>query len=141
MVKTRRICFCMAFLPCLISGCDSRSTPEVTAAGNVRIDGQPISGALITLEPLAPTTGPKASCPIFSGSFEFANEVGLHGGNYRVRFSLMPAEIRSSIPADHAEGLPPQDAVISDRFDSRSQLTWMLRPGQPNSMDFEIEYR
>ncbi|WP_404307104.1 hypothetical protein [Neorhodopirellula lusitana] len=129
----------MAFLASM--GCSTDDSHTTTATGNVTCKGQPLSGVMITLQPIAPTTGPKASAPVFSGKFDFDKTTGLHGGSYRVRFSLMPTKIRKTIPVEHATGLPPDNAVIGDQYDERSNLTWELSVNQPNEKNFEIELR
>jgi hypothetical protein len=130
----------------VLPGCDTEEAIGATARGmvNAKMSGKRadvVSGVMITLEPIGETTGPKASAPVFSGKFNFDAEAGLHGGQYRVRFSLMPPEIRNTIPTEHAAGLPADDAAVVAKYDSQSSLTWDLSPKQTNQREFEIEIR
>jgi hypothetical protein len=121
-------------------GCGQESASGVPAAGRIDVDGQPLSGAVVTFEPIGETTGPNASVAIWKGEFEVQPEAGLHGGNYRVRVSLLPPEVRSELPVDGAVELPPKDAVIDPAFDAQSQLTCELNTESDNRLQFSVRY-
>lgn len=121
-------------------GCQTKSEPVVTATGQVTADDEPLSGAVVTFEPIHPTTGPNASVPVFNGKFDLAANAGLHGGDYRVRIAMVPAEIRRGIPTDQVGWMPPDDAVIDPAFDADSNLSCTLKPDQDNVLSFQVEF-
>ncbi|QDV44624.1 hypothetical protein Enr13x_44920 [Stieleria neptunia] len=131
--------FCLTMVA-LAVGCTPPSQPSVTATGTVHVGGEPLSGAVVTLEPMRQTTGPNASAPVFDGKFQVPAAAGLHGGTYRVRVAMIPAELLGGLPAQQAASLPPADAVIDPAFDAESQLTCELKPGQPNVLAFAVEF-
>lgn len=124
----------------LFVGCQRSSNRGTTVSGTVTVDHQPLSGAIITLEPLRGTTGPNASAPIFNGQFEVKPDANLHGGSYRVRISMVPANLLASIPGDGVVRLPPADRVISPYYDAESQLSCELDSGQMNQLQFNVEF-
>ncbi|MCO8124155.1 hypothetical protein NHH03_20595 [Stieleria sp. TO1_6] len=121
-------------------GCTPSARPGVTTTGTVTVDGQPLSGAVLTLEPINETTGPNASVPVLGGRFEIDASAGLHGGDYRARVSMIPAEIRASIPATAGYELPPPSAVIDPAFDGDSQLKCHLTPDDDNPLEFAVRF-
>ncbi|WP_143544000.1 hypothetical protein [Rhodopirellula sp. MGV] len=134
------ICMLLGFLTIAsLVGC-SQSKPEISAEGTVTVDGQALSGAVMTFEPMGQTTGPKASAPVFSGKFSLPPNNGLHGGSYRVRFSMIPAGVLRSLPDEQKAGLPPSDAVIAPEFDENSKLECTLQPDQENILEFDVSF-
>jgi len=133
----------LTFIACAltITGCQSDSPSGIKASGQVRVQGEPLSGAVITLEPVQGTTGPALSTPVFGGRFEFTADAGLHGGTYQVRISMVPAELRKNIPESPEYQLPPADAVIDPQYDAQSDITWDLKAGQTNTSEFDVEFR
>ncbi len=135
--------FCLAI--CLTSslafvGCGDRPTGGVAAHGTVTVDGRPLSGAVITMEPIEGTKGPNASAPVFEGKFQFTQQAGLLGGTYLARVSMIPPELRSKLPPQQAATLPPKDAVISPDYDDRSSLRCELIQGQANELTFAVRF-
>ena len=104
------------------------------------VDGTPLSGAVITLEPLSGTPGPNASSHVFDGRFAFDADSGLLGGRYRVRIAMLPAEILQTLPDEQRGKLPPKNAVVDPRFDRNSKLECELSRGQANVFNFEITF-
>lgn len=131
----------MVFLAAgLLLGCRSEPALSLSASGTVTADGRPLSGAVITFEPVSPTTGPNASVPVFDGKFVIPAEAELHGGTYRVRVAMIPAELRQNIPAEQAGSMPPDDAVIDPAFDADSTLTCELVADQANTLSFAVDF-
>jgi hypothetical protein len=124
----------------LFVGCQRSSDLGTTVSGTVTVDNKPLSGAIITLEPLGGTTGPNASATIFNGQFEMNSSARLHGGSYRVRISMVPADLLATIPGDGVVALPPPDLVISPAYDADSQLSCELARGQNNPLQFNVEF-
>ena len=123
------------------SGCSENAEREtIEAEGQVTVDGAELSGAVITFEPIGDTTGPNASVPIFGGRFHVPRESGLHGGTYRVRISMIPAEILQSLPAEQQHGLPASEAIISPQYDADSTLHCDLKLDEANKLTFEIDF-
>ena len=122
------------------AGCDADVDNGVKVSGTVTCDETPLSGAVITFEPIGETTGPNASVPIMDGKFEIDSDAGLHGGSYRVRFSMIPIELRRTFPPDQVAKLPPDDSVIRPDYDANSKQLCDLIAGQENSLEFAIEF-
>ncbi|TWU66738.1 hydroxyisourate hydrolase [Crateriforma conspicua] len=121
-------------------GCESQPT-GLTAAGEVTAKGKPVSGVVITLQPVPPTQGPKATALVFDGRFEFGPDAGLTAGQYRVRFSLLPPEFRQAAPEEQRSKFPPVGSVIPAKFDSQSNEIWELKSDQENRSQYEITIR
>ena len=121
-------------------GCNTERRPAVNASATVTVRGKPLTGAIATLQPIGGTKGPNASVPIFGGHFDLGPEAKLIGGTYRVRFTMMPAGLRSEIPEDAGYEMPPDNAVIDPDFGRDSRLTWTLVDGQPNEQAFQIKF-
>lgn len=140
MVRTLWVRWISAFaILVALPGCRGNDQSTVSASGKVQVEGQDVSGLVITLQPIAPTTGPKATVPVFGGEFTIGPEAGLHGGQYRVRFSVMPAEILSQLPEDKRIGLVPAGQFVTRAFDVDSQLKWRLDRGEANENNFDVE--
>ncbi|MCA9138410.1 MAG: carboxypeptidase regulatory-like domain-containing protein [Planctomycetales bacterium] len=124
----------------VVLGCNRAEQTDVSVIGTVTAAGAPLSGAVITLEPIAPTGGPNASVAVFDGRFRIGSDADLRGGRYRARVSMIPIEIRQSIPANAVQSMPSGDVVIDPRFDANSELVCELNVGQANRLDFSVDY-
>jgi hypothetical protein len=113
----------------------------VSVSGQVTVSGQPLSGAIISWEPIQGTPGPKASAPVFNGAYEIAPSAKLYPGQYRVRICMMPAEMLNLIQSEEPFNLPPAGRAISREFDSDSQLTAELQLGTENRYDWEVKFQ
>lgn len=121
-------------------GCELSTSIEPTlATGTVNADGKPLSGAVISLQPVGTTTGPNASTSVLNGKFEFGPVAELHGGTYRVEISILPSEILAKFPASQSADLPPAGSVIQRQFDADSILRCELLPGQTNRLEFNVK--
>ncbi|MEM6365983.1 MAG: hypothetical protein AAF745_16260 [Planctomycetota bacterium] len=128
------------FLVSVYPGCTQQSPKFAVADGKVAIGDSPVSGVVVTLQPIGSTTGRKASAPIFNGEFVFTEDSRLEGGRYRVRFSVMPEELLNGIPEPYRRGIPVSGQVVPLKFDTNSQITWELQAGGANSNAFQIEF-
>lgn len=126
---------------CLLaaSGCGKAERKFVTGSGSVTVEGEKLSGLVMSLEPVAPTTGPKVTVPVFNGEFSFGAESGLHGGVYLVSFAVMPGELLRQLPADEHPAVVSSDRYVVGEFGRDSTLTWELGPEESNSETFEIQ--
>ncbi|MEM6690687.1 MAG: hypothetical protein AAF664_14730 [Planctomycetota bacterium] len=120
------------------AGCTAETREPVSANGRVTLDEKVVSGVVLTLQPTRLTTGPKATVPVRNGEFSVSPEAGLHGGEYRVRFSAMPGDILSQLPPEMNEGLLGPGSFIASEFDVESVMTWDLQPGEQNERDFDL---
>jgi len=123
-----------------ILGCETSSSVTTTATGMVMADGEPLSGAVITLEPMGKTTGPNGSAPVFNGRFEIGNDAKLQGGTYRVRVSMLPTEILESMRRSGVSETPPPGRVVAPAFDTDSVLTCELTRGPNDALTFDISF-
>lgn len=121
-------------------GCRQDMPAGLLVNGTVTVDGQPVSGVIATLEPIQTTPGQNVSTIAWDGRFYFGPDSGLNGGTYRVRFSMVPEEIRNTVPIEERNHLPSKRAVIAPSFDSKSQLKWTLVDGQMNQKAFPIKF-
>lgn len=122
-------------------GCGGATPEYATVSGSVITDGRPVTGAVITFEPMGETGGPKASAAVIGGRYEISEDGRLEGGEYRVRISMMPDEFLTKLREEQPDAFPPPGSVIAREFDSASDLRRTLKQGEMNEHDFEIELR
>ncbi|MCD0459882.1 hypothetical protein [Roseiconus lacunae] len=137
----QRLSLISAGLVLAVTGCNREERPVATGSGSVKADDKPVSGIIISLQPLPPTTGPKATAPVFNGKFEFGEQANLHGGKYRVRFTALPSSLLSQVPPESSEGIIAPGQSIHPDYDVNSTETWELKPGEENTADFEVEFQ
>lgn len=130
----------MALASLLSAGCGGGSETDVAVSGHVTAGQRPLSGAVITFEPMAGTSGPNASSLILNGDYEIKPTAGLHGGTYRVRVSMVPTEIRKTLADQVNEPLPSAKAVIAPAFDHDSELQCELQHGENAHIDFKVQF-
>ncbi|KAA1260155.1 hypothetical protein LF1_26940 [Rubripirellula obstinata] len=123
-----------------LSGCQEDVASGLTVHGKVTCNGKPLSGAIVTLDPMSGTSGPIANTAVFDGEFNIGADAGLHGGKYVARFSMLPPEMRKILPPEQAAKLPPDNAMIGPEFDANSRLFCELTPNTKNELKFEIEF-
>ena len=132
--------YVVALSALLFTGCREPNGSYAMVSGTVTVDGQPLSGAIVTFEPLDGTPGKNASASVFDGQFQISGDAQLHGGNYLARISMMPSGILRKLPDAQRQSLPPANSVIDPAFDSNSRLRCTLAPGQENSLAFQIHF-
>ncbi len=128
----------------MMSGCRNESRNRaVRVTGIITAEGKPLSGAVISFEPLELTPGPKASTLIMDGRYQFDLAAGLQPGTHRIRISMLPPEINKRL--DEAVGVTTVDTkkppVIALKYDSNSQLTAKLSEDKENQCNFSVEFR
>lgn len=124
----------------LLVGCGNDEIVGIAASGTVTVGDKPLSGAVVTLEPAKGTLGPNASAPVFDGKFKFSPDAGLRGGRYIVRVSMIPAELRESLPAAQLATMPASDAMIDPKFDANSTVDCELKSDAENVFQFTVEF-
>jgi len=124
----------------LLTGCGGEPQSSVAASGRVLVDGRPLSGAIITFEPMTGTTGPSASAPVFDGSFELTASSELQGGTYRVRIAMLPADLLRSLPPEQRLTLPPAGSMIDPAYDENSLMQCELTPGANDALEFSVQF-
>lgn len=122
------------------AGCGQSGSSAVSVSGTVTVSGKPLSGATITWEPIERTPGPKATAPIFGGSYRIAESANLQPGTYRVRISMLPPELLKKLEKSEGIEIPPPTSVIARQFDADSQLTVELKSGQENQFDCDVSF-
>lgn len=122
-------------------GCGRTGPTAVIVSGTVTAGGRPVSGAVITFEPQADTGGPKASAGVFDGRYDIGPEAGLRGGPYRVRIAMLPAELIREVHQELPDAYPPPGTQVDLAYDTDSQLTCELKRDEPNTLNYEIEFR
>ena len=125
----------------LAAGCGHSAPSHARVSGSVHVDGRPISGAVITFEPIEQTGGPKASAVILDGRYTIESASRLHGGRYLVRISMLPGELLTEIHSRVNDAFPPPGAEIASNYDSDSNLRCNLSIDQTNELDFEVRLR
>ncbi len=137
----------VTFFVCLTAssfGCSGRTdTASVVVFGSVTVAGQPLSGAVITFEPMEGTRGPKASNSVFNGQYRIDESAKLQPGKFRVRVSMIPPEMLKQLESttSSTEFKEAAGRAIAAPFDTDSQLTAQLSAGSENQVDFQVAFR
>ncbi len=130
----------LSFAVLIASGCREEGN-AVSVSGKVTVSGQPLSGATITWEPMGATQGPKATASIFDGNYHVDQSANLQPGTFRVRISMLPAEILAKVELPNGQDLPAPNSVIAKEFDSHSQLNVELAAGKENNFDCDVQFK
>jgi hypothetical protein len=128
-----------ALLVSLVAGCGDPGGPYAAVSGRVTANGDPLSGAVVTFEPIEGTGGPKASAPVFDGQYRVEPSAKLRDGQYRVRISMIPESMLKKMRGQNMEGLPPPGSAIRPQFDTETTLRRELSADQPNELSFDVE--
>ena len=137
-----RFVFLVACAAALAAGCSDEFAGRYPLSGKVTLEGQPLSNAMITFEPLD-GQGTASGAPIENGEYKVEKKAGLMPGKYIVRITA-------------GDGVTPQDAdeegaaapggntnIISrDRvpveYNERSTQQIEVKSDGPNQFDFAI---
>jgi hypothetical protein len=104
-------------------------------SGNVTLDGQAVSEAVILFVPLQTNTK-KTGGVIANGKYEIAAEVGLLPGAYRVEIlddppHGAPATARRPFPQHYSHNSPLQAEVTADSTEAKFDFPLKLNPNKP----------
>lgn len=131
IVRRGRRCAAVAIVATLslvFAGCDwwLRIT-EVS--GTVRLDGKPARGLQIVFQPEKPGLPRALATTDAAGVYRLGRQgpgdrSGAAAGRYRVRVN--------------ADGDDPTAPRIPERYGPKSELTFDVKPGEPNTFDIEI---
>jgi hypothetical protein len=122
----------LTFSLAICGGCGDAAPNLVAVSGSITLDGQPLSGAIVTFEPLPGTPGPKASALVVDGNYRIEPAAQLQPGSFRVRVAMLPAEMLKAV-APQAVG-----RVVSPQFDADSKLSAQLEATAQNHADFAV---
>jgi hypothetical protein len=107
-----------------------------TAAGIVRLDGQPMLTGRIRFVPLPGTSGPDAGATVEEGKYRV--EKGLTVGEYRVEIQGTRKTNKMVQPPFPGEWVPEEVPTVAAEYDANSKLTARIHAGA-NTIDFEVE--
>ena len=120
----------------LTTGCGEKSSIRI--AGNVSMDGEPVSEGSISFEPLD-GQGTVTGGPITNGQYSVEGDSGFNPGEKRVRIVGVRKTGRR-LPDPEAKGEYNDEVVmyIPRQFNTESQLKVNLAVGD-NSHDFQLK--
>jgi hypothetical protein len=137
-----------AFLILVLAGCGKGGPSHVSVSGTVMLNGEPLSGALVTFIPTGSTPGIGAEARTGpDGGYQLTDRRGKPGtepGTYKVTIGKRLMPDGSEVPPDDPtppirsparESLPPN---CSDR--DRTELQVVV-PEQGGTLDFPLQVR
>jgi hypothetical protein len=111
---------------------------EPTAAGTVRLNGEPLPMGRIRFLPRA-GAGPDAGAAIEEGKYQIAK--GLQVGEYRVEIEGIRKSSTKKVRNPYSLGeqlVPDQVQVVAPEYNQNSKLTRVIKTGA-NALDFDVE--
>jgi len=121
---------CLLVLCCLLfAGC-SASAPIVE--GTVTLNGQPVDGGVITLQPLAGTTGANVGGDIKAGKFRLADRSSPAVGKHRAEIRWVRKTGRQVPVPTNPNGSERIDEIgetIPEKYNTQSTLEMDVQPG------------
>ncbi len=115
-------------------GCGPRSNRR-QISGTVTLDGQPVDRGNIEFAPISAEQPSASGAMVIAGKYTIPPRSGLAPGKYTVRI-YWPVPL----PADQSPNAPrvvPRERVPA-KYNVRSELTVEVRPGQPNTFNFDL---
>ncbi|WZO97472.1 hypothetical protein EP7_004506 [Isosphaeraceae bacterium EP7] len=135
-----RVCVGIFALHCL-SGCDVPADvlARVAVSGRLTLDGAPVENGTITFLP----SGAESAVGglIKAGEYSIAQAEGPVAGSYRVEIRSSKKTGRRVADVDGEPGATVEEFVndIPTRYNNRSKLTAVIKPGESNQFDFTLE--
>lgn len=123
----------------LLAGCSDPHDGRVAVSGTITLEGQPLSDATITFEPID-GQGSSSGSAVVNGEYKIERKSGLKPGQYRVVITAGDG----TTPANEEEaGGPGGSNIVSvDRipaeYNERSQQQVEVKADGPNKFDFAI---
>jgi hypothetical protein len=137
-----RLLFGAALLLAFGCGSGGKFAP---VSGRVTLDGQPLAGAVVSFQPIAPE-GQSEAAPGSSGKTNERGEYTLKGvngkdgawvGKHTVRITLVQEQVGSSDERPPRGGWPQKDKVPS-RYNNESKETFEVPAGGTGKADFAL---
>jgi hypothetical protein len=123
----------------LVAGCGEPDPfDRVGVSGSVTLGGAPIQSGDISFVPLQ--EGPSIRGSIADGAYAIARAEGPGVGPYRVEvYSVRPTGRRIPDGDNPGETIEETRNAVPDRYNLRSKLQVLVRPGEDQEFDFPLE--
>lgn len=123
----------------LLAGCSDPYAGRQALSGSVTLEGQPLSDATISFEPIDGQDSSSGS-PIANGEYKIERKAGLKPGKYRV--VITAGDGKTPANEEEAGGPGGSNIVSVDRipadYNERSQQQIEVKANGPNKFDFAI---
>ncbi len=123
-----------------LSGCGQSSPTGISVKGTVTADNALLTEGLITLIPVAETSGHKCSVQILDGKYTFERAHGLMPGEYRVEVMGLSPGIKAMAEGKTPSHSPSSYREIASAFNEKSTLKITLQATGENTADFAVKY-
>jgi len=114
---------CLVLLLLLLAGCD-RGPAFGTVAGTIALDGQPVDGGLIRLEPVDGKSQP-ADCIVLGGKYSITMPVGEKKVQVYWTKSSSPGKLDTA-----SQGAARVVVLIPAKYNDQTTLTYTIEKGQ-----------
>jgi hypothetical protein len=146
MTETRgRVCHwvLMAGVLCAIAGCGRGDTDRCAISGEVTLDGRPVDGGNIQIDPLEAKQPSASGALVQAGRYSIPRQTGLVPGKYRVHIywaEKVNTGIVPTITGDvgHNVNVTPPRELIPAKYNTESELTIEVRQNDANRFDFAL---
>jgi hypothetical protein len=136
----------MAAAVVAIAGCGRSATDRRDVSGEVTLDGKPVDGGNIQIDPLDANQTSATGALIRAGSYSIPHQTGLVPGKYRVRIYWADRTVKADIipGAPGSAGPPgpmsvaPLKELIPAKYNTESELTIEIVSNGPNKFDFAL---
>jgi hypothetical protein len=136
----------MAAVAVAIAGCGRAATDRRSVSGEVTLDGKPVDGGNIQIDPLDAKQTSATGALIQVGRYSIPRQTGLAPGKYRVRIYWADRKVKAdSVPgAPGSAGPPgpmsvaPLKELIPAKYNTESELTIEVLPNDANKFDFAL---
>lgn len=120
--------------------------PREPISGTVNLDGQPLKIGTIQFLPEAAEAGVASGGTVVDGRFDVARAEGPGPGTYKVmifsqgKIPKEPIELNNNEMPGAIQAKPaPRTGEIPIRYNFQTELTAVVKPGGPNSYDFDLK--
>jgi hypothetical protein len=124
-----------------VAGCGPGAADRCDISGSVTLDGKPVDGGNIQIEPLDAKQISASGALIQNGQYSIPRKSGLAPGEYRVRIYLADKAGVKAVPSimggDGQSAAPPRE-LIPAKYNTESELTIEVRQGVANTFDFAL---
>jgi hypothetical protein len=134
----RRFTFGLTGLLLVLAGCGP-DDGRLSVSGKITFQGEPLGHGAIEFLYTGDRRGAASGAMIKDGKYVVPKEHGLQPGVYRVVITSPPtSEVSKAAPGmgTPRTGPPPDRIPVS--FNTESEVTIEVKPGQPNTFDFTI---